>query len=35
MSRKNGEQYMGFQECGMAKWVWNGCEKRAVDVITY
>jgi hypothetical protein len=35
MSRKNGAQYMGFYECDKAKWVLNGCEKRAVDVISY
>jgi len=32
--KKNGAQYMGFRKCDMAKWVLNGCEKRAVDVIT-
>jgi len=34
MSRQNGAQYMGFQECGTAERVVKGCKKRGVDVIT-
>ena len=35
MSRRNGTQYMGFQECGMAEWVVSGREKSGVNVTAY